>query len=325
LNQHRPRQELRTMCKPSKIIAPPSPTSVLDVANKSLLLNAVFDKNDNHAPSAAAKWSCVGILVAFMAVWCKFTFVPENDPTNNMHGYQIPLVMTTIYLISLPLLKRFSDVVFRDIDVKSLLLPSMVVYNVSQVILNAWMVYRFIRAVSVEGHPFIGNTSSPLCSFVVWVHYCDKYLEFFDTYFMVMRGRMDQVSFLHVYHHFTISWAWWIGVTFFPDGDAYFGALLNSFIHVLMYSYYSLSLLKISCPWKKYLTMLQLIQFTSVIVYSFFAIWLYAEEFETKHHIAIGTQLFEMSTLFVLFYYFYQKSYSTKRKDKTLATLSKEQ
>jgi hypothetical protein len=27
----------------------------------------------------------------------------------------------------------------------------------------------------------------------VWVHYCDKYLEFLDTFFMVLRGKMDQV------------------------------------------------------------------------------------------------------------------------------------
>ena len=30
-------------------------------------------------------------------------------------------------------------------------------------------------------------------SYAVWVHYCDKYLEFFDTYFMVLRGKLDQV------------------------------------------------------------------------------------------------------------------------------------
>ena len=78
------------------------------------------------------------------------------------------------------------------------------------------------------------------CSFAVWLHYCNKYLEFFDTIFMVLRGRLDQVSFLHVYHHTTIVWAWYLGINLFIEGDSYFGALLNSIIHVFMYSYYAM-------------------------------------------------------------------------------------
>merc|ERR1711862_1083382 len=62
-----------------------------------------------------------------------------------------------------------------------------------------------------------------------------------------------------------------MGLYCWPEGDAYFGALLNSLIHVKMYSYYTLSLLKISCPWKKYLTMAQLFQFTTVVIYSVFS------------------------------------------------------
>merc|ERR1712087_1062039 len=150
----------------------------------------------------------------------------------------------------------------------------MVIYNGGRVLLNGWMVYRMVYAVLFRGHPFIGdiNTVNTGATFAVWVHYCDKYLEFLDTYFMVLRGKMDQVSFLHVYHHFTIAWAWWIGIWFWPVGDCYFGALLNSLIHVMMYSYYTMSLMRISCPWKKYLTMGQLIQFSTVVVYSMVSI-----------------------------------------------------
>ena len=78
---------------------------------------------------------------------------------------------------------------------KELLQPCMIWYNVAQVLINVWMVYRFIRAVAVEGHPFIGNIDSNKCVFVVWAHYTNKYLEFVDTYFMVLRGKMDQVRF----------------------------------------------------------------------------------------------------------------------------------
>ena len=82
---------------------------------------------------------------------------------------------------------------------KLLLTESMIIYNVAQVFLNGWMVYEMIHAVLNKGHPFIGSRSivgvavESGASYAVWVHYCDKYLEFFDTYFMVLRGKMDQV------------------------------------------------------------------------------------------------------------------------------------
>ena len=72
----------------------------------------------------------------------------------------------------------------------------MILYNAGQVILNAWMVYRMVDAVLFRGHPFVGAFSAGQtgATYAVWVHYCDKYLEFLDTYFMVLRGKMDQVG-----------------------------------------------------------------------------------------------------------------------------------
>jgi hypothetical protein len=189
-------------------------------------------------------------------------------------------------------------------------------YNVAQVALNGWMVYRFVDAVANRGHPFIGDihTVSTGAPYAIFVHYMDKYLEFFDTYFMVLRGRMDQVSFLHVYHHCTIAWAWWAAIYLFPGGDSYFGALLNSWIHVMMYSYYALSLLKVRCPWKRFLTQAQLLQFTTVVVYSIVCVPLWPKDQVKIHHYAcIAIQVLEMVSLFVLFSFFYRRSYGKRK------------
>jgi hypothetical protein len=43
--------------------------------------------------------------------------------------------------------------------------------------------------------------------------------------------------------------------------SAWWSAMLNSFIHVLMYTHYLMVSLGSSAPWKKYLTMAQMIQF----------------------------------------------------------------
>jgi len=274
--------------------------------------------------SFLSRYTALSILLVVIAIWCKYTFVPEEYATpmlhEPVHSYKVPLTLTIAYLVSLPVLKYIIKA--SQVDLKPMLKESMVVYNVAQVILNVWMVYRFIYAVGWNGHQFIGDvlTMDKGTTYAVWVHYCNKYLEFLDTYFMILRGKNEQVSFLHVYHHTTIAWAWWIAILFFPAGDSYFGALLNSWIHVMMYSYYALSILKVPCPWKRYLTMAQLVQFLSVVLYTLVsACYWPVQDRNAGHFFGAGVQLFEMLSLFFLFQHFYKKSYkssSTKNKVK---------
>ena len=86
----------------------------------------------------------------------------------------------------------------------------------------------------------------------------------------------------------------------------------------MMYSYYTMSLLRISCPFKKYLTMAQLIQFTTVVVYSLVSLCVLPSETHWKHYAALVCQCGEMISLFVLFLHFYKKSYSKGGKGKVL-------
>ena len=132
------------------------------------------------------------------------------------------------------------------------------------------------------------------------------------------------MSFLHLYHHVSIAWAWWFAIRCYPGGDAYFGALLNSWIHVMMYSYYTLSLLKFPCPWKRFITQAQLLQFTSVVVYTgfSFAIVRKGGQAEAKHYACFAVQTFEMTSLFYLFSLFYSKAYKKKAMMKRTSSLN---
>ncbi|GMH53099.1 hypothetical protein TL16_g01372 [Triparma laevis f. inornata] len=219
-----------------------------------------------------------------------------------------PLALTTLYLLSIPLLKTF-----KLSNPKSLLLPSMLLYNLFQVTLNIYTVALILHSLK-NGHPLIGSTTSPLCSTAIWIHYTNKYLEFLDTTFMLLRQRHDQVSFLHVYHHFTITWAWYFGVLLWAGGDSYFGALLNSGIHVMMYGYYAMTLLGMKCPWKRYLTVAQLMQFVSVVLFTVGCVYYNWRRLEGRHFMAMGIQVGEMGSLFFLFSKFYKKSYTKKIK-----------
>lgn len=61
---------------------------------------------------------------------------------------------------------------------------------------------------------------------------------------------------------------WW-GVKFFPGGNSTFFGFLNTFVHIIMYSYYLVAALgpqyKKYLWWKKYLTLLQMV--SEVMIY----------------------------------------------------------
>ena len=152
-------------------------------------------------PSLAARYTCASILVGLVAIWGKLVFLDDETQVPGgqapLHSWRVPVGMATAYLVSLPLLRKFSQWAFQGIDVKLLLTESMILYNAIQVLLNGWMVYRCVDALLFRGHPFIAGPVDLVdtgATYAVWVHYCDKYLEFLDTYFMVLRGKMDQVG-----------------------------------------------------------------------------------------------------------------------------------
>lgn len=152
-------------------------------------------------PSLLSRYACASVMVAIFAIWGKISFVEESAAPgvgSPIHSWKVPLVLTSAYLLVLPLLRFVSQNYLSEVvDVKLLLKDTMVVYNGGQVILNGWMVYRFIDSLINHGHPLIGDlyTVQSGTTFAVWIHYMDKYLEFFDTFFMLLRGRMDQVRY----------------------------------------------------------------------------------------------------------------------------------
>jgi GNS1/SUR4 family len=80
----------------------------------------------------------------------------------------------------------------------------------------------------------------------------------------------------------------------------------------MMYSYYTMSLLKISCPWKRYLTMAQLTQFATVLCYSAYSVTHMPAEADWRHYLGHSIQSFEMISLFALFMLFFRKAYAKK-------------
>lgn len=161
----------------------------------------------------------------------------------------------------------------------------MQVYNIVQILVCGYMVWGLLPVVSMAKFEFVTDSIEikfPYVNFFgvntrfdkqgewfVFVHYLSKYLDWFDTLWIVLNKKRNQLSFLHIYHHGTIVPVWGMllngGV---GCGTVRYGALVNSITHVIMYSHYFWTSLGFKNPFKKFITMWQITQFYSCIVHA---------------------------------------------------------
>ncbi|XP_069679220.1 very long chain fatty acid elongase 4-like isoform X2 [Periplaneta americana] len=154
---------------------------------------------------------------------------------------------------------------------------ALIPYNLSMAVLNFYIASELLSASTKLKYSYVCQPITRLShpeelriANAVWWYYVSKLIEFCDTFFFILRKKENQLTFLHVYHHSTMFSLWWIGIKWVPSGSTFLPAMANSFIHVLMYTYYGLSALGPHIAkylwWKKYLTILQLIQFTTAMI-----------------------------------------------------------
>ncbi|CAD7927998.1 unnamed protein product [Amoebophrya sp. A25] len=207
----------------------------------------------------------------------------------------------------------------------------LLVYNLFQILFNGGWCIAVALHIMAEQQPLLGAPllwgspdgtvdaggcafASVYMTYLLWLHYANKLVEFADTFFMIQRGKAaQQLSFLHVYHHLLMVFAWWAVLHEWPGGDAWFGAWVNSLIHVLMYMYYFVAALGVRIPVsvKKAMTRCQLVQFVICFVHACLC-WYLAS---VPRHVC-GLQLYVMVNMLLLFSNFYSKSY-TKNSPKT--------
>jgi len=156
-------------------------------------------------------------------------------------------------------------------------------HNIFLTALSAYMAFFVALEAIKRGYSLFGNSldrtpTGNRMAELIWLFYVSKIAEFGDTVIMALKKNNHQISFLHVYHHTSIFFIWWIICYFAPGGESYFSAALNSFIHVLMYGYYLWSSLagkpkdeKRPRPtepayYKRYITNMQMLQFTVMFI-----------------------------------------------------------
>jgi fatty acid desaturase (delta-4 desaturase) len=154
----------------------------------------------------------------------------------------------------------------KAVNVKSL----MQVYNVVQIVVCGYMVWGLLPCIGFPNLFGINTEFDESGEWFVFVHYLSKYLDWFDTLWILLNKKRAQLSFLHVYHHGTIVSVWGMllhhGV---GSGSARYGAFINSVTHCIMYSHYLWTSFGLKNPFKRYITMWQITQFYSCLVHAF--------------------------------------------------------
>ena len=159
------------------------------------------------------------------------------------------------------------------------------------------------------------------------MYFLNKFVEFSDTFFFIARKKFRNVSRLQLIHHSIMPIATFISARWLPGGHESFGAMFNSFIHVIMYGYYFLAALGPHMQkylwWKKYLTRLQLLQFVCVLFKSLIVVLGIAEcgypwQFS-------GFTVCIQVLMLILFSEFYIQEYSLKSESKNVNNINKKE
>ena len=121
---------------------------------------------------------------------------------------------------------------------------------------------QFFQSVCDLDHGVFSTKSDPLDGLLLfgfWF-YVSKFYEVLDTIIILLKGRPS--SLLQSYHHAGAMMCMWAGIRY-RSPPIWIFVIFNSFIHSLMYFYFTLSCLKIKVPnlFKRILTSMQITQF----------------------------------------------------------------
>lgn len=203
-------------------------------------------------------------------------------------------------------------------------------FNLFQVLANVWFSYQAITIAYrnfYTGHFSLGCNPPSIgvelenrvdedrlfhaSIFYFWV----RTLDLLDTVFFVLAKKQSHVTFLHVYHHVTVVLTLYVYLRSGWSPSIFYVGVINSMVHIVMYSYYFLSTFPSLSPylwWKKYLTAMQITQFCVLLLQIMWNI-----VFNCGYPIIVCQyNLVQVFLFLVLFTKFYIQSYGEPKKIK---------
>ncbi|KAK4239607.1 fatty acid elongase [Achaetomium macrosporum] len=128
---------------------------------------------------------------------------------------------------------------------------------------NSWQTYSPETVLDEDGIPSrftAGRIWNEGLAFYGWLFYLSKFYEVFDTLIILAKGKLS--STLQTYHHAGAMMCMWAGMRYMSVPIWIF-VFFNSFIHAIMYTYYTVTAFNIRVPLfiKRTLTSMQITQF----------------------------------------------------------------
>jgi len=158
-------------------------------------------------------------------------------------------------------------------------------YNAFQVVACSIFVYKaqqigfsFRFIWKCEKFEFFTDLTRLEVSIGYWLFLILRCIEFIETVFFVVRKKQSQATFLHIFHHIGSVLMTFLFIIMEAEYMAIYIAIINSCVHMVMYSYYFFSsfqnkkLMQIMKHIKPFITIMQLVQFIIIIVHLTIAI-----------------------------------------------------
>jgi len=218
-------------------------------------------------------WKQLGMIQDF-----KWTY--GSTPFSQL---QVPVTISILYMVSLFSLQHY----MKDKKPLKLSLLSLL-HNIFLTFLSLVM---FLGASSgaVLKYATQGIWAGLVCEqesepmkgplfFWCYIFYLSKFYELLDSFLLVLKKK--PLIFLHVWHHFIMPYVCWAGLEGKWCMALWTSCFWNSFVHVLMYFYYTVSTFGYSPWWKKHLTALQISQFVTGVIYTWTYFYYYLGDFQ---------------------------------------------
>lgn len=280
----------------------------------------------------AAYWRLWDIRVSRIVFWSadrlSWDIHPISPAIAYLPGVSSPTILVTSLLVYLIIVaagcRVLSDKTDTSVREPRWLRALVICHNILLIALSLYMFLGCISQAYQNGYTLWGNEykqEETQLAHYIYLFYISKIYEFVDTFIMLLKKNLRQISFLHVYHHSTISFIWWMIARRAPGGDAYFSAALNSWVHVCMYTYYLLAIILGKSEkrrakylwWGRHLTQMQILQFVCNLCQAIFC-----ATYSNYPKFLSNILLVYMLSLLVLFGHFYYLKHvaSTKLKQK---------
>ncbi|XP_018310182.1 elongation of very long chain fatty acids protein AAEL008004 [Mycetomoellerius zeteki] len=195
-------------------------------------------------------------------------------------------------------------------------------YNIVQILINAWLIYDYLDSglfsikLMCPTLDYSYNYIPMRITRCLWYYFLLKILDYVETGIFVLRKKDTQVTALHLYHHVSTFLLAWITLRYYAIPPIALMSIINSFIHTIMYTYYLLAawgpnVQKAVAPIKRWITILQMVQFIVMILYGLQYI---LSGCKVTNYFIFCIYMGNVLINFYMFYNFYQKTYTKLKK-----------